>query len=106
MERSSANSVRADRSNWCPLPKSRTVPALPPLDYLAVLSDDVGVIQHAVKNVPNRETGYCTDDIARAFMVALAHARLAPSDRTNQRLASNYLAFLHLGMILILVKSF
>ena len=71
------------------------VPALPPLDHLAVLSDDVGVIQHAVKNVPNRETGYCTDDVSRAFMVALAHGRVAPSDRVNQRLASNYLAFLH-----------
>ncbi len=62
---------------------------------MLALSDDVGVIQHAVKNVPNRETGYCTDDISRAFMVALAHARLSPADRANQRLASNSLAFLH-----------
>ena len=69
--------------------------AIPPLDHLSVLSDDVGVIQHAVANVPNRETGYCTDDVSRAFIVTLAHHRLAPSDRTNQRLASNYLAFLH-----------
>lgn len=58
------------------------------------LSDDVGVIQHALETVPNRKFGYCTDDVARAFMVALAHARLAPSERLNQRLASTYLAFL------------
>jgi hypothetical protein len=59
-----------------------------------VLSDDVGIAQHALENVPNRKFGYCTDDVARAFMVALAHARLAPSERLSQRLASNYLAFL------------
>jgi hypothetical protein len=59
-----------------------------------VLSDDVGVIQHALENVPNRKTGYCTDDVARAFMVVLAHLRLAPSDKPSQRLASTYLAFL------------
>jgi hypothetical protein len=52
------------------------------------------VIQHALENVPNRKWGYCTDDVSRAFMVALAHLRLAPSDKTSQRLASNYLAFL------------
>ncbi|HXO17931.1 MAG TPA: hypothetical protein VN909_07155 [Candidatus Dormibacteraeota bacterium] len=68
---------------------------MPPLDYLAVLSDDVGVLQHAVENVPNRAFGYCTDDVARAFMVALAHQRLVPSDKVSQRLASTYLAFLH-----------
>jgi hypothetical protein len=62
---------------------------------LAALSDDVGIIQHAVANVPNRETGYCTDDVSRGFIVALAHLRLSPSDRTSQRLASNYLAYLH-----------
>jgi hypothetical protein len=61
---------------------------------LIVLSDDVGIIQHALENVPNRKFGYCTDDVARAFMVALAHARLAPSERVSLRLASTYLAFL------------
>ncbi len=44
--------------------------------------------------MPNRKFGYCTDDVARAFMVALAHARLAPSERVSQRLASIYLSFL------------
>jgi hypothetical protein len=62
---------------------------------LVTLSDDVGVIQHAVEDVPNRPTGYCTDDVARAFMVAIARLRLVPDDRDAQRLASTYLAFLH-----------
>jgi hypothetical protein len=54
----------------------------------------VGVIQHALESVPNRVHGYCTDDVARAFMVALSHARLAPSDKLSVQLASTYLSFL------------
>jgi hypothetical protein len=73
--------------------RSRT-PALPPLDHLVVLSDDTGVIQHATESVPDRPTGYCTDDISRAFMVVLARLRLAPRDDVAMRLASTYLAFL------------
>ncbi|HEY9086475.1 MAG TPA: hypothetical protein VIN40_11165 [Candidatus Tyrphobacter sp.] len=69
--------------------------ALRPLDHLVTLSDDVGVIQHAVENVPNRSTGYCTDDIARALMVAIARLRIVPKDAQARRLAGIYLAFLH-----------
>jgi hypothetical protein len=61
---------------------------------LAALTDDVGVIQHALENVPNRKYGYCTDDVARAFMVALSYLRIAPSDKLALRFASTYLAFL------------
>ncbi len=59
------------------------------------LSDDVGVIQHALENVPNRSTGYCTDDVARALMVAIARLRAVPKDAQARRLAACYLAFLH-----------
>ncbi len=75
-------------------PKARALPATPPLDHLAVLTDDVGVVQHALKNVPNRKSGYCADDVSRAFMVALAYLRLSPSDKTAGRMASTYLSFL------------
>jgi hypothetical protein len=61
---------------------------------LALLSDDVGVVQHALRSVPNRKTGYCTDDASRAFIVALEYLRFNPNDRLSQRLASNFLAFL------------
>lgn len=67
---------------------------LPPLDHLITLSDDVGVIQHAIENVPNRETGYCTDDVSRALIVALERLRLVPDDADAERLASTYLSFL------------
>ncbi|HEX4014653.1 MAG TPA: hypothetical protein VHX17_12325 [Candidatus Cybelea sp.] len=64
------------------------------MDYLALLTDDVGIVQHALYNSPNRKTGYCTDDVARAFIVALEHLRLSPNDRQSQRFASIHLAFL------------
>jgi hypothetical protein len=64
------------------------------LEHLAVLSDNTGVIQHANESVPNRSTGYCTDDVARAFLVVLARLRLAPRDELAMRMASTYLSFL------------
>jgi hypothetical protein len=67
----------------------------PPLDHLLVLSDDVGIIQHATESIPNRSTGYCTDDVARALIVVLARMQLVPHDERALDLASTYLAFLH-----------
>lgn len=68
---------------------------VPTLEHLIRLSDDVGVIQHATEDVPNRSTGYCTDDVSRAFMVVLAKLQVDPGDVMAERLASIYLAFLH-----------
>ncbi len=68
---------------------------LPNLDHVAALSDDVGIIQHATESSPDRSTGYCTDDVARAFMVALMYDRVAPLQNVAVRLAATYLAFLH-----------
>jgi len=67
----------------------------PALDHLIALSDDTGIIQHAILDVPNRSTGYCSDDVSRAFMVALAKLRLEPRNVAASRLASIYLAYLH-----------
>lgn len=69
--------------------------ALPVLDHLLALSDDVGIVQHAIFDVPNRETGYCVDDVARAFMVALSAAREPEYTGEALSLASTYLAFLY-----------
>ncbi|HET9028673.1 MAG TPA: hypothetical protein VFN49_00720 [Candidatus Aquilonibacter sp.] len=68
---------------------------LPSLDHVAALSDDTGIIQHATLSVPNRSTGYCTDDVSRALIVALMRRALAPQDAAASRLAGIYLAFLH-----------
>ncbi|HVA36907.1 MAG TPA: hypothetical protein VNJ51_04775 [Candidatus Dormibacteraeota bacterium] len=43
----------------------------PRLDHLLNLTDDCGVIQHATYDVPHLETGYCVDDVARAFIVGV-----------------------------------
>ena len=66
----------------------------PSLEHLAALSDDVGVAQHATYDVPNRHEGYCTDDVARAFVVALAASEHDRERDTAVRLAHTYLAFL------------
>ena len=68
---------------------------MPTLQHLITLSDDVGVIQHAVEDVPNRSTGYCTDDVSRAYMVAIAKMEIDPQDPVAERLAAIYLSFLH-----------
>jgi hypothetical protein len=69
--------------------------SLPALDHLMTLSDDVGVIQHAVEDIPNRSTGYCTDDVSRAFMVSIAKLEIDPQDAFAERLTPIYLSFLH-----------
>ena len=43
-------------------------------DHLLTLVDDVGIVQHADGVVPNRDSGYCVDDVARLAAVSLALA--------------------------------
>ena len=69
--------------------------ALPPLDHVLTLTDDVGIIQHACESVPNRSTGYCTDDVARALIVSLMRLQRVAEDPDALRLAGIYLAFLY-----------
>jgi hypothetical protein len=59
------------------------------------MTDGTGVIQHATETVPNRSTGYCTDDVARAFIVALMRLQADPRDAAAERLAGTCLSFLH-----------
>jgi len=46
-------------------------PAMP-LGHFLSLTDDTGLFQHALHCVPDRAHGYCTDDNARALLVACA----------------------------------
>jgi glycosyltransferase involved in cell wall biosynthesis len=63
-------------------------------DHLLTLADDVGIVQHAHGIIPNRDSGYCVDDVARLAVVSLALAR-----RGNEQLWTSHLyralAFLH-----------
>ena len=63
------------------------------LDHLLRMTDDTGIIQHATFSVPERASGYCVDDNARALMVALHADRLGAS-RDTKHLVSTYLGFL------------
>ena len=66
---------------------------LPPLklDHLRHLTDDTGILQHAVFTIPNYREGYTTDDNARALMVSVLLEELGNNEATE--LATRYLAF-------------
>jgi len=64
----------------------------PRLDHLCTLTDDTGLLQHARYSVPDRSHGYCTDDNARALVVAAKYYDLF-RDAEAERLLSNYLSF-------------
>ncbi|HUI08377.1 MAG TPA: glycosyltransferase family 4 protein [Verrucomicrobiae bacterium] len=63
------------------------------LDHLRRLSDDTGMLQHAVFTVPSYPDGYCTDDNARALIATVLLEELGESEATKG-LASVYMAFL------------
>ena len=71
---------------------------LPPvrLKHLQRMTDDTGLLQHAIYDVPNYHTGYCTDDNARAFILCqlLEESAVPPQDENLAHLATRYLAFL------------
>jgi hypothetical protein len=67
----------------------------PMLDHLVAMTDDTGMIQHATHDIPNRATGYCTDDIARALIVAVTASRRTATESIGKRLVTTYLAYLH-----------
>lgn len=73
--------------------------SLPTLDHVLTLSDDVGIIQHARETIPDRSTGYCTDDVSRALIVMLMRLEREPEDAAAMRLAAVYLAFLYAAQL-------
>jgi len=103
--------VRSDRTD---LPKvqfaSRVIPKrldqLPglKLNHLNRMTDDTGILQHAIFTIPNRTEGYTTDDNARALILAVLLEGLdLRQPEKNQQLqvdpatvdsASLYLSFL------------
>ena len=65
------------------------------LDHMITLTDDTGILQHAVHTVPNRHHGYCTDDNARALIVAaMGKEYMVTGSRNLDYLTNNYLSFL------------
>jgi glycosyltransferase involved in cell wall biosynthesis len=67
---------------------------LPPLklDHLRHMTDETGMLQHAIFTIPNYREGYTTDDNARALMVSALLEALGNHEALE--LASRYLAFI------------
>jgi hypothetical protein len=59
------------------------------------MTDDTGLVQHAIHSVPDRSHGYCVDDNARALLLAsaLTALDLPGSPRISDRLTATYAAF-------------
>jgi glycosyltransferase involved in cell wall biosynthesis len=74
--------------------KHRELPELK-LTHLSRMTDSTGVFQHAIFSVPNFSEGYCTDDNARAFILAVQIGELADDAEMERNLASTCAAFLH-----------
>ena len=78
-----------------------------PVDFLPVLNaghllnmtDDTGILQHAIFSVPNTREGYTTDDNARALIVStlLDDSSSQPARLEHANLSHRYLAFLWLA---------
>jgi glycosyltransferase involved in cell wall biosynthesis len=65
------------------------------LDHLSRMTDSTGIFQHAVLTVPNFGEGYCTDDNARAFVLAVLLDEIEEDPVRFRTLATTYAAFLN-----------
>ncbi|HLX31191.1 MAG TPA: glycosyltransferase [Gaiellaceae bacterium] len=63
-------------------------------DHLLTLVDDTGIVQHAHGIIPNRDSGYCVDDVARLAVVSLALGRRG-DEQVWTSILYRALAFLH-----------
>ena len=101
--------IRSDRME-CPrvqfsasnTPKSlNQLPALK-LTHVNALTDDTGMLQHAIFTIPNRAEGYTTDDNARALIFTVLLAQLGTEQSTKTESANpdwpfRYMSFLEHG---------
>jgi glycosyltransferase involved in cell wall biosynthesis len=98
--------VRADRMEtphvqFSARATEKTLNQLPELklDHVNALTDDTGMLQHAIFTIPNRAEGYTTDDNARALIFSvlleqLGADRFARPESLNPDWPFRYLAFL------------
>jgi glycosyltransferase involved in cell wall biosynthesis len=66
------------------------------LRHVRALTDDTGILQHAVFSIPRYEDGYCLDDNARALLLMTHVEEAGTEDPAAVRaLASRYLGFVN-----------
>ncbi len=77
------------------------VDLLPPLNpgHLLNMTDDTGMLQHAIFSVPNTREGYTTDDNARALIASILLDKNEPQagEHDYPALSHRYLSFLWLA---------
>ncbi len=80
---------------------SRSLNQLPTLklSHLRRMTDDTGMLQHAIFTIPNRSEGYTTDDNARALIFAVLLGQVEKNQRgkinpSTETAALRYSAFL------------
>src|SRR5258707_12752886 len=66
------------------------------MDHLDRMTDSTGLIQHAIYGVPRRDSGYTTDDNARALRLCTRLWRRRPDERLLKR-GTGYLGVLGVG---------
>lgn len=74
------------------IPSFTPRPSALPLNAVLRMTDNVGMLQHAVFSVPGRDHGYCIDDNARALMLAVRRG-----DQQSADLVPIYAGFIQHG---------
>jgi len=99
-QRARAERMSRPRATSKDLAAAKITGELPSINssHLTSLTDDTGIVQHAIFSIPNNIEGYTTDDNARALIVSVLMDVSAQSKQSNfARLSHRYLAFLLLA---------
>lgn len=96
-QRARAERILRPRPSLQDILAARATDVLPLLNtaHLSSMTDDTGLLQHAIFALPNCPEGYTTDDNARALIVAMQLCEDPLTDRAEYaHLCRRYLAFL------------
>lgn len=67
----------------------------PALGGVRRMTDSVGMMQHSIHDIPDRNHGYCVDDNARALLLMHRLRSVGAHSAETQALAETYSAFVH-----------
>ena len=96
--RALANDTRRRRSSFDTQTLASRPAGWPEIDlrHTRTLTDDTGILQHAVFNIPRYEDGYCLDDNARALLLMTLLEEAGTDEPAAVRaLASRYVGFVN-----------
>jgi glycosyltransferase involved in cell wall biosynthesis len=85
--------IQKSEKQWETLTFPRTTLPEIKMDHFRLLTDDVGMFQHAAFGIPDRNNGYCTDDVGRALVTLIRMHQQKPNENILP-LITIYLSFL------------